>query len=223
MRIFWLVFFCLVMQLQSQSLPKQVTLSRQDAVDLVNQLLKACEPDRPENVYFPSLIKEKVRWIYNEAAAKRLTTSFTEDQDKKIGNQVRMTSGYIIGGKPFLEINANHLMLSIRIRDGVKIGFNRKQKNTFALTLTHEAVHLERPRSFFESLKTRQAVIDEELRTYRKVDRLAVAELLKKGEPLDVDLHEMHEVLTKCSSSVTCASFTDYYIRNRNNPLLPKR
>ena len=71
-------------------------------------------------------------------------------------------------------------------------------KNTFALSLVHEAVHLERPPEFFFT-KTKQETIDEECRTWSKVDINAVRYLRQIGQPLDEDWIKADDILKRCN------------------------
>ncbi len=223
MRNLCLAVFILALQLHGQvAQRKSYTFSRQEALDLANQLLQACELDRPDNAYLPLLVKEKITWIYNEAAAKRLEVIYTEDQKNELG-AVMMFSGYLDNGHPYLEISARWLLLWVRISGGVASGFNRMQKNSFALSLTHEAVHLEAPLSRFQSKRTQQQFIAEEYRAHRKVDQ-AVAELIRKNEPVSPDFIDVHKVLVACPQSGTCPAFDKWYVNHlgADNSFMPK-
>ena len=214
---FALVF--LVVQLHGQFVPNY-TFSKQEALDLVNQLFKACNPDIPENAYMPTFLREKLRWVYREKLTGRLGTEFVYDVKHEFG-AVLMMSSYYENGTPFIRIIADRLIMLVRVEQGVKTGFNRTQKNYFALSLAHEATHLERPISSFREKGSRAEFIREELRVYRKMD-VVVTELMKEGEPIDSDYAEMHKVLMKCGKSIACPAFTEHYSQNPGNTLLPK-
>lgn len=203
----------LTMQLHGQFIPRNYTFSKQEAVDLVNQLFKACNPDIPANAYMPTFLREKLRWVYVEKLAGRLNTEFVTDEKHELGAAL-MLGGYDDRGVPFIRIVADNLLLLIRVEYGVKTGFNQMQKNTFALALAHEAVHLEQPWSFFKYKKTHQKFVDEELRTHRKINRQVVTELLKKGELIDIEFMKIREVLSKCGNLVSCSAFTEFINRN---------
>jgi hypothetical protein len=194
--------------------PRRIPASKADVVQLTNQLIEAIDPIRPENSYMTPLMKEKIQWVYDAVAARKAATGqdmvrLILDQRHDLG-QTMMQSLYYQDGLPYIEIVADRLILIIRYRDKTPIGFTQKHKNTFALGLIHEAVHLERPKSFFVTPQSKAAGIAEEFRTWDKVDRLAVGPLLKIGQPLEDDFIFMNGVLAKCGHKLPCQPFADY-------------
>ena len=188
----------------------------QVAIELVNDLLTGITPDRPENVYMPEFLKEKIRWLYAEEATKRLELKFTSDDQGLLGQT--LMRAYYLNGKPIVEIVANRLVMLIRIQEHVMTHYSRMQKNTFAVGLAHETVHLERPPRYFTvKNQTRSTFIAEEFRTVEKIDRLVVQPLLAKAEPIDVDFVDLNRILKKCDHKLPCQSFVDYYIDGKRS------
>jgi hypothetical protein len=206
--VFLLLVLAHVATAQWKQNPSQ-TYTKEEAVILVNQLLVAITPDRPENAYMTPFMKEKIRWVYAEAASHRLNIAFVDNTKGKMGVRTVLMNSGRDNGVLFIQISANRLLELIRIQQHVAIGFNQMQKNTFALALVHEAVHLERPH---DKPRPKVEFVREELRTCRKVDREAVIPLLKIGEPLDIDFHDIHSILGKCGNSQDCPAFQKYYV-----------
>jgi hypothetical protein len=185
--------------------------NKQEAIDLVNQLFRAIHPDKQENQYLPAFVRERVAWIYNEEAAGRLEIRFIDEETEATNRTLLMASGYTSNGKPIIAISLKRLILLFRLQHRVPTGFNRMQQNIFALALTHEAVHLEHPQAFFQvGVTTPQMRLAEEVRAYRKVDDLAVAELIRKNEPVDRDFEFIHKLIVNCGKAKKCPELEEF-------------
>ena len=192
---------------KTHAIPKSITytFTQKDVNELGNSLLQAVNPSNPENAYMPDFMKEKILWLFNEAIEKRLELVFPSSNKYQEERQIAMQT-YYAGGIPHVAILADHLITSIRVKEKTPSGFTQRQKNTFAMGLVHETVHLERPREYFEDPKKSED-LDEEFRTYGKVDKLVVSPLLKMGEPIDDEFIKLHEILLSCNYQSPCLRF----------------
>ena len=193
--------------------------SSQEAIDLVNQLFTAVNPASPENSYMPSFMKDKIRWAYIQHNTHTLQFKFISDEKNELG-RILMRSSYQ-KRLPTIEIVANRLLMIIRVQEKVAFGFNQMQKNTFALGLTHEVVHLEQTESFFTTKETRTKFINEEFRVAKKVDKFAVTPLLDAGQPIEVDFEDMHKIFQGCGMAKECPAFT-VYLDSNSGSQMPK-
>jgi hypothetical protein len=194
--------------------PPAVVMDPKDAIALVNQLLTAVSPAQPENSYMPPFLKQKLEWLYAQEAAHKLTLKLAADDNGYLGSALMHT--VYKDHMPMIEINANQLMVMVRIQEKVQVGFNRTAKDTFAIVLAHEAVHLEKPEQFFsqdvqDPAKRKKIAIAEELRAWKKIDELVVSELLKAHEPVPVGFHNLHAALKNCGNVSPCPAFESFY------------
>jgi hypothetical protein len=202
-----LVFSVLTVGAQGQRKTSFV-FSPQEAIELTNQLITGINPGNPENSYMTPFMREKISWIYIQESLGKLKLKLVTNENGVLPETALMHSFYE-GNVPVIEIVANRLLMLIRVQQNVAKGYNQMQKNTFALGLVHEAVHLENPPQFFTT-KDAAATRNEELRTWRKVDELAVAGLLKGGQPLDIDYPGFHNIFLKCGYKGPCPAFDKY-------------
>lgn len=185
-----------------------ITLPPEFAINLTNQLLSAIGPDLPENAYMPAFMKDRIRWVYIQEGQKKLTIKLTNDNNQS--GYTLMSSNYQ-GGVPVIEIYASQLSAKAWFEEKLMSGINQRLKNAFAITMVHEAVHLEKPAQFFRQENLNQQIADrEELRAWRKTDELVIGELIQKRQPLDQGYIEMHELLPKCGKRPDCPEFTSF-------------
>ena len=118
-----------------------------DANDLLRQLLVAIDPARPENIYMPQLLREKIAWVFSENKAGRLILNFSpspqRDRNGKENRGALMDATKNQSGA-LVNIYAGTLMYFVRYKRGVRQGFDEVSKDGFALSLAHEAIHLTR-------------------------------------------------------------------------------
>lgn len=211
--------------LQAQGPTKTQTpgFTKQEGIELIESMFKACNPDLPENIaYMPALLREKLRWIYMEKIGRRLHTRIDFNENNRFGSTT-MFAGYADTSIPFITIVADYVMFSVRVDAGLKTGFNRMNKNSFCLGIAHEATHLEQPISFFRSGITRAERIQEEFRTYKKLEPI-VKEFARKKEPLENEDVEIYKIVAKCSGSLACPAFVQGFSKRAQNiPNFPKK
>lgn len=186
--------------------PLPLWFSVEDAGTLCNQLLKAVEPDMPENAYMPPFLKQKLRWVYQQTAVGRLKLNLTLDMRNQLPSHVLMQAS-VVEGVPVIEISAKRLILLVRIELGTPTGFTQEQKNSFAIALAHEATHHEKPTV---RNKPRKAMIEEEVRVWTKIDELVVKELLEIGQPMIGTFVEFHALRNKCAGAKNCAGIREW-------------
>lgn len=221
--IFLLLSLALLLQAQGPIKTQASGFTKQGGIELIDSMFKACNPDLPENVsYMPALLREKLRWIYVEKIGRRLHTRIAFNENNEFGSTT-MFAGYGDTNIPFITIVADYVVLSVRVDSGIKTGFGKINKNTFCLGLAHEAVHLEKPRSFFRPEMTRAERIQEEFRTYKKLEPVVI-ELTRKKEPLENEDVVIYKVVAKCPGSVACSAFVrEFSERAKLIPNFPKK
>jgi hypothetical protein len=177
-----------------------ITFTKEEMGSLVNSLLAAVAP-ADSNSYFPELIKQKIVQIYTAKNAGTLAVELALPGPYSVGK--RMYSGYDSTRiRKMLGINGSGIMVWIRLTEHTPTGFTRSQKNSFALGLTHEGVHLDSFPDFTTISKwTHDQVVDEEVRTYFKVNMLAVRPLLAKGEPVTRSFVVIDSIIKSCGDT----------------------
>lgn len=218
-----ILLFSLVLSLYAQSStskPPVYNFTKQEGIDLVNSLFKACNPDLPQNTYMPSLLREKLRWVYLNKIGRRLETQTVFNENGEFGG-IAMFAGYSENGIPHITIVVDDVLLSVRVDNGVKTGFNQMSKNSFCMELAHEATHLEKSKAFLLSMN-RTKRIQEEFRVYKKLESV-VFELRAKKEPLDREHVEIYEIVSKCPGLTACPAFVEHFSqRAKSIPGFPK-
>lgn len=84
-----ILLFSLALSLYAQGptvKPPVHNFTKQEGIDLVNSLFKACNPDLPENTYMPTLLRQKLRWVYMEKIAHRFDTRIAFNENREWGN-----------------------------------------------------------------------------------------------------------------------------------------
>jgi hypothetical protein len=182
--------------------------SHEEALQLVNQLIGAIEPDKPENAYMPPLLRDKIRWVYRQYEKKHLTinyvASYDRNRDGSDNKGTFMRSQRANGGKAALiEIFALRLIVYVRIQKGVLSGYNDEIKDLFAIALAHKAVHLEVAGPAKENLQ-------EEERTWRKIDLGVIRPMRAAGRKVEADFIEADDLLRRCHDRPVCPGFTRF-------------
>lgn len=195
--------------LQSAKAPEQAKgpvymISYPDMMRLNDSLLAAVAPERPENSYMPPFMKQRISWLFSGIARKRI--QFFPDTSAII-NPPTMAITQFHGDTAALYLRVVRIAFWIWYQGHGTPGsyrFNQMQKNTFAVALVHETVHMENPAI---NRYTPQQHLQEEYRTWRKTDLLAVRPLLQMGQPLDSDFVDVDNVLRSCGDKVDCSAF----------------
>lgn len=186
-----------------------------DANDLLRQLLVAIDPARPENIYMPQLLREKIAWVFSENKAGRLILNFSpspqRDRNGKENRGALMDATKNQSGA-LVNIYAGTLMYFVRYKRGVRQGFDEVSKDGFALSLAHEAIHLEQPLSFFLD---RNFHPEEEDRAWRTCIIQIIRPMRASGRKMELDRHkEADDILRRCHDRPSCPDFVAFITRS---------
>ena len=203
-------------------------ITEADMVGLTNSLFAACQPGNAENSYFTEFMRQKVNYVYGELAAKRLQlypyAFFKTNSDGTQNKTTLMSTGYVSKNRddkapwiPQITMYGSRLMTLTRMQQKQTSGFNQSVKNSFVLTLVHEAVHLEQPPEFFLKDMTPEERALEEDRAWFKVDINAVRALRRSGQVLDTDFIECDDILLRCKDNMSCVEFRNF-VRGTGKP-----
>ena len=173
-----------------------------DLSAVVNQLFASVNPSLPENQYFPQFAKDKLFWIIAEQKAHRLSIILLKNTDNtNLDFEAIMASG-IADGKPTIVI-AGQRFLGFLIEGGrTSAPFTLQERNDFALGLVHEAVHLEKENTANPAILEER--LNEELRTWLKVDVDVVRQLRRLNQPMNPRLIEADDALRICRDKLPC-------------------
>ncbi len=190
-----------------------VKASVTDLMGLFNGLLEGILPSKPENAYMPELMKTKINWLYNKDAEVYKVTgnhviNVALDPERQWQNT--LAHSFYVGPYPGVNVIADKLYELVRIEGRMPVGYSQINKNTFALSIVHEAVHLEQSPEYFNALHSRKiGIVEEEFRTWSKVDRLVVEPLILMGQPVDEAFLNGHKWLVACKYAMPCKELTD--------------
>ena len=198
-------------------------ISESKANELVNDLFKAIDPRNEENSYMTPFMKEKLLWFYEEAREKKLEVwafpGFSQNADGTDDTSTLMRMGYYPERKvSYILIYTARLMSYVRIQEKVLTGFNQMVKNLFAISIVHEATHLEQPPSYYEAPYEYQTVLNEEIRVWYTVNMEAVRALRQLREPIQYDLLVADDILNRCKNDPYCQEFKDFIAKKTPKP-----
>jgi hypothetical protein len=193
-------------------------VSKSEALALGNKLLAAINPVSPENKYMPDLMKEKIEWVFSKYSAKELDLLFIESYGDGT-SPVFMTS-MLVNDRPRIEIYLARWITYIRFQRKMKTGFDQMTKNLFAISLVHEAVHMERANKWAQLSKE---WLREEVRVWKKVDLGIVRPLREIGQPVEIDLIEFDELMkSHPCMSLNCPELYEYLEKKCGAGIKPK-
>ena len=183
------------------SSPPANVLTDEHLQHAADQLLALSDPERPENAYFPDYVREHLRWMVLEHAAKRLDVAFlTEASNGPLPPEVLMAASQL-DGKPAIFIAKARFMKFLVETGATEPPFSQQQKNDFALALVHEIVHLRNPAADARNLELRPA---EESRVWREVNLEAVRPLLAQNQPVHRRFRDVDAALRACRDELPC-------------------
>lgn len=193
---------------------KEVMFTEEVAEKLAVDLFTAVNPLRPDNAYMPPFLKEKLLWISEESAAGRLKVVLVTGDPNEMPEishpSLLMGSTYHTEGLPVIFVMLRRLFEIVRVEDRTPTGYTRGQKNMFAISLAHEAVHLEQPRRFFAVKWTTEQQIREELRAWTKTDEQVVSKLLEMNEPVRHTFARFHKIRKACGKRQNCPAIREF-------------
>ena len=173
-----------------------------------NALLLSMAQSDSENVYMPKFMKDQIRWVMGLVRTGQVKMELL--LTKRSGVLMYVTR-YSKDTVPTLVVDGRGIMALVVAVDGrPSNGFSQKVKDSFAVTLVHEAIHL---RGLDEkALMGEEGRLDEEVRAHMATSLFAVRPMLAMGHQLFSDLVKTDSVLRACGD-VACPAFREY-IRN---------
>ncbi|MDP3741170.1 MAG: hypothetical protein Q8R08_02465 [bacterium] len=111
-----------------------------------------------------------------------------------------------IHNKPCVEVFPNVAMILLRM-EFMMLKPNEAFKNSIAVWMGHEAIHLENSSEWFVKIKPGPALVAEEIRAWHKTIRDLVAPLRKAHRPLNNHLIKMDDLLKPCRYRLPCPVF----------------
>lgn len=187
--------------------------------ELVNSFFGTMSPDLPQNSHWPEMVRTKIRWIISENQTKptRLlispTDRWTNLKTTDGGLNVIASVYNPPGNVPELKISAEAVAYYAEkmARDQVR--------DLFFLSLTHEAVHLEKPGKPDAPFRE---ILEEEVRTWHSWILGAVRPMLLKGRGLLSDWVLADDILRKCNDKRDCPAFVEV-VRQHISPVVPSK
>ena len=212
-----------VITIRDRSGQVAVVTTELEADELLNDLLKAIDPRKAENSYMTLFMKEKLLWLYSEAAGKKLEIialpGFSQNSDGTDDTATLMRTSYDPKrGINYILIYLARFVSYVRVQEKVPVGFNQMIKNLFTFSMVHEATHLEQPPSYYETPYEYQTILNEEIRAWYTVNMGAVRELRQKGQPIQYDLLVADDILNRCKNNPWCQEFKDFITKKTPKP-----
>lgn len=177
------------------------------------------DPALPENSYFPAKLKEKLIYLRTKAYVIE-NPGFPkgwESGHNANGSLTFAESGFCslpINGKqspisPCVTVYPTILMMFMRSFYPMSLKPDRSMKNTFAVSMGHESIHLERGATFWTTLTLKSAG-DEEVRCWFRTLKDFVEPLRAAKEPISKDFTDLDDMLKPCGGKLPCKKFEDY-------------
>jgi hypothetical protein len=176
------------------------SLSDQVLTVAADELLAAVHPAHPENDYFPSFARTRLRWMLDEHSDGRLQVALYDDRSER-----QLPAGILMAASRTAEMSTIFIgkprFTQFLLEAGsTRAPFTEQQKNDFALALVHEVLHLQ------SSADPRDAHgrLMEESRVWRDVSVHAVRPLRALERPLHRRFLEVDDALQRCRDALPC-------------------
>lgn len=199
-----------------------VHLTEEQATAFINELLAAVDPKLSSNSHFPPDLKKRMQWIYDQHSLGKLRfTAIGQNQirpDGKINEGTLMSTNYV-EGMPEIYIYLPRAWTFMRVQYGYQGKVGQKGIDTFAITLAHEAIHLENDRAFFEGEYSIAKFLEEERRAWAKTIFEIARPMRASGGFVEIDFCQADDVLASCNDDAHCPEFIAFIARqNGQNP-----
>lgn len=191
----------------------KIRFSVAESKALFNQLYRETDPALPENAYMPPVMKERLTWLRKNAiivAKPTFPPGFRPQTDLSV--MIFAMANYCdapamnIRNMPCVEVFPNVAMILLRI-GFMMLKPNEAFKNSFAVWMGHEAIHLENSPEWFVKIKPGPALVAEEIRAWHKTIRDLVAPLRRVDRPLYDQHIQMDDLLGPCKYRLPCPGF----------------
>ena len=167
----------------------------------VDYLLDAVHPERTENAYFPAFARQRLQWMVDEHAARRLEVSFlSETATEPLPDDVLMAA-WRTEGKSTIIISKRRFEGFLREGGPTVPPFAQEQKNDFAIGLVHEILHLQNPAANPRDPELR---VVEESRAWREVTLNVVRPLRAANHPMRQRFRDVDDAFRACGDQLPC-------------------
>jgi hypothetical protein len=191
---------------------QNLKVTKTEAEKFVKFLIDEVNPAHDRNKYMPQLMQTKLNWILNKHTNNELEL-LLEPAYFRNNKDTIMHAGYTQEGKPFIAIVVQ-VVLELMWFDYVdhdRISISETWKNFFAISLIHEAVHLEHDRAHFARQYTEEQIIDEEVRVHALVTTQVIRPLTQSGHPVPARVADVDAILRRCHDDwQRCQELRDY-------------
>jgi hypothetical protein len=193
-----------------------VSFSVRQAREMSINLGAAVDPKRPENVYFPPYLKEKLQWLKDNAMTgynpimpegwDSVSVISPQTATMAIATYCTIPAPANWNDRPCIFVYPIMMMILLRFEFHLTAP-DQRFKNEFAMYLGHEGIHLEREKAFFRPNIPHEEVVKEETRTWFKMCRDMVRPLRRAGQPVGKDLEDVDDLVKACGYKLPCRKF----------------
>jgi hypothetical protein len=169
-----------------------------DVQILATSLFQSVEPNRAENAHYPDFVRNNIAWLYSQLNRKTVTGPYLTLEPYFPNRNNQLLSVGVENDSKFIQLHAGRLWHWVRVEEQMETGFTKTQKDSFALFLTHEAIHLQS-----DNLNL-SGNVDEELRAHYLVAVNATRHLRAAGITLHKDLVTDDEIFKACGYEPDC-------------------
>ena len=182
-----------------------------EASQLMRHLLVAVDPNAPTSHFIPPFVRQKLTGLFSRFKSEELVLNLSPIPCRdKGGENVLMKSAWLPEWKKLgVEVYAPKLL---EISGG---RFTAKLRNTFAIGLAHESIHLENTREHFVSGSAQDRYQDE-VRAWLVTILRMVRPMREAGQELDIFWLAADDVLGNCGDSPACPEFQGFIAPRAN-------
>jgi hypothetical protein len=165
----------------------ELLYTQKAAVELVNELITAVQPNTEHFQRFPPAVQDALAWLGEQSRPGGLVEIQPASWPDDPAHGPLMGQAYR-EGRHQLGIMLEVVFYTQRLQLGRLKGIDRKMVNSFALGLFHEAIHM-------EDIAIRGDNTAEEQRAWRKTIVEGILPMIAASEPLDDNLRLAAEKL----------------------------
>lgn len=170
----------------------------------LDRLLVEVAPGAARFASLPLFARETLQWAFGELRSGRLRVVLLDDfANTNLNDIVLMASGLVEGLQSIVVVRPRFIEL-LAEGGGPRRPFTSEQVNDFALGLIHEAVHLRRRGTQSPDQVSRSEALDEEILTWREVNREVVRPLRAANQPVHAFFIQVDDAFRACGDHPTC-------------------